>query len=38
MSDIAGAFLFLFCLSLPVVYPASIIFSFIWSAVMVSRG
>jgi hypothetical protein len=38
VSELAGACLFLFCLLLPILYPSSIIFSFIWAAVQVARG
>jgi hypothetical protein len=38
VSENQGAVLFLFCLLLLIVYPASILFSFIWAAVQVSRG
>lgn len=38
MTETKGALLILFCLLLPILYPASILFSFIWAAVMVARG
>lgn len=38
MTETQGAILFLFCLLLPILYPASILFSFIWAAVQVARG
>ena len=37
MTETQGALLFLFCLLLPIIYPASIAFSFIWAAVQAAR-